>query len=80
MKQKTLFSSPQNKTDFSKRTKNEISPAQQGSTLKRNFKNIFCRKTWKTRKKDKTSTNTQRSRVAEFNGKTATLAPLIVSN
>ena len=39
MQAKPLFSSsPKNKTDFSKRRKNERSPAQQGSSLKRNLK------------------------------------------
>ena len=36
-----FFSSPKNETDFSQRRKNESSLAQQGSTLKRNFKNYF---------------------------------------
>ena len=41
MKQKTFFSSPKNKTRLLKEKDNEKSPAQQGSTLKRNFKIIL---------------------------------------
>ena len=36
-----FFSSPKNKTRLLKEKDNEKSPAQQGSTLKRNFKNHF---------------------------------------
>ena len=41
MKQKTFFPLPKIKQDFSKRRENEKSPAQQGSTLKKNFENHF---------------------------------------
>ena len=41
MKQKTFFSSPKNKTRLLKEKDNEKSPAQQGSTLKRNIKIIL---------------------------------------
>ena len=41
MKQKTFFPLPKIKQDFSKRRIYEKSPAQQGSTLKRNFKIIL---------------------------------------
>ena len=41
MKQKTFFPSPKNKTRLLKEKDNEKSPAQQGSTLKRNFKIIL---------------------------------------